>query len=118
MAGDIQSMAHKAREASFALAAASLETRNRALEAMARIIENGIDELLAVNAEDVAQATTEGLSAPLLNRLKLTRAKCDAMAAGLRSLAALPDPLGHVQYARELVPGLNLYRVLQETDRG
>lgn len=111
MAGDIQSMAQKAREASFALAAASLETRNRALEAMARNIENGIDELLAVNAEDVAQATAEGLSAPLLNRLKLTRAKCDAMAAGLRSLAALPDPLGHVQYARELVPGLNLYRV-------
>ena len=45
----------------------------------------------------------------LLSRLKLTRAKCAGMAEGLRSLAALPDPLGQVQYAKELSPGLDLY---------
>ena len=46
-----------------------------------------------------------------MSRLELTRAKCAGMAEGLRSLALLPDPLGKVQYARELSPGLNLYRV-------
>ena len=107
----IQSMARRAREASFSLAGASLEARNQALEAIAREIENHMDNLLAVNAADVEAATAEGLSAPLLSRLKLTRAKCAGMAEGLRSLALLPDPLGKVQYARELSPGLNLYRV-------
>lgn len=107
----IQSMARRAREASFSLAGASLEARNQALEAIAREIENHMDNLLAVNAADVEAATAEGLSAPLLSRLKLTRAKCAGMAEGLRSLALLPDPLGKVQYARELSPDLNLYRV-------
>ena len=63
--------------------------RNRALEAIAREIESHVDELLTVNAADVAAATAEGLRAPLLSRLKLTRAKCAGMAEGLRSLAAV-----------------------------
>ena len=53
-----------------------------------------MDNLLAVNAADVEAATAEGLSAPLLSRLKLTRAKCAGMAEGLRSLALLPDRWG------------------------
>ncbi|MCI6040549.1 MAG: glutamate-5-semialdehyde dehydrogenase, partial [Clostridiales bacterium] len=111
MPDTIQSVARRAREASFSLAAASLEARNRTLEVIAQEIENHVDELLAVNVADVEAATSDGLSAPLLNRLKLTRAKCAGMAEGLRSLAALSDPLGQVQYAKELAPGLDLYRV-------
>ena len=84
----IQSMARRAREASFSLAGASLEARNQALEAIAREIENHMDNLLAVNAADVEAATAEGLSAPLLSRLKLTRAKC----AGMAERAAVPGP--------------------------
>lgn len=111
MPDTIQSVARRAREASFSLAAASLEARKRTLEVIAQEIENHVDELLAVNVADVEAATSDGLSAPLLNRLKLTRAKCAGMAEGLRSLAALSDPLGQVQYAKELAPGLDLYRV-------
>lgn len=111
MADTVESIARRAREASFSLAGVSLEARNRALEAIAQEIENHVNELLAVNTADVEAATAEGLSAPLLSRLKLTPAKCAGMAKGLRSLAALPDPLGEVQYARELSPGLDLYRV-------
>ena len=110
MADTIESVARRAREASFSLAGVDLEVRNRALEAIAREIESHVDDLLTVNAADVEAATAEGLSAPLLSRLKLTRAKCAGMAEGLRSLAALPDPLGQVQYAKELSPGLDLYR--------
>lgn len=107
----IEIMAQKAREASFQLAAATLAQRNRALLAIAEEIKENQESLLAANRADVAQAETEGLSAPLLSRLKLTEAKCARMTEGLRSLASLPDPLGHVQYAKELSPGLDLYRV-------
>ena len=107
----IGEMAQNAREASVALAAASLEKRNQALLKMAENLEKGQDELLAVNALDVKAAEIEGLSTPLLSRLKLTKPKCARMAESLRALAALPDPLGRVQYAKELCPGMKLYRV-------
>ena len=110
MADTIESVARRAREASCSVAGVDLDVRNPALEAFAREIECHVDDLLTVNAVDVEAATAEGLSAPLLSRLKLSRAKCAGMAEGLRSLAALPDPLGQVQYAKELSPGLDLYR--------
>lgn len=111
MALSIVDMARGAREASLKLAAATLEERNQALMAIARAIENNQAAVLAANAEDVESATKEGLSTPLLSRLKLTPEKCARMAEGLRSLADLADPLGKVQYAKELSPGLDLYRV-------
>lgn len=107
----ILDMAKGARKAALKLASASLEERNAVLLAAAQKLEQHQRDILQANALDVAKATEEGLSAPLLSRLKLTDAKCARMAEGLRSLALLPDPLGHVQYAKELSPGLNLYRV-------
>lgn len=107
----ICTMAQQAREAALKLACASLEERNNALLAMAVKIEQQQQSILEANVLDVEQAAKEQLSAPLLSRLKMTPAKCAQMAEGLRSLALLPDPLGHVQYAKELTPGLNLYRV-------
>lgn len=107
----IQAMAQRARKASFQLAASTLEMRNAALNAVADRIRREREAILKVNEDDVENATREGLSAPLLSRLKLTESKCERMEEGLRSLAALPDPLGHVQYAKELSRGLELYRV-------
>ncbi len=107
----IHQMALDARKAALQLAGSSLETRNKALLAIAEHIEQYQEEILNANVIDVAEATKEGLSAPLLERLKLTKAKCRLMAEGLHALAGLPDPLGWVSYAKELSPGLNLYRV-------
>ncbi|MBE5801160.1 MAG: glutamate-5-semialdehyde dehydrogenase [Clostridiales bacterium] len=111
MENSVQMMAQAARKAARQLAAVSLDTRNAALLAIADGIAQNKAELIEVNALDVAQATEENLSAPLLSRLKLSDQKCERMIEGLRALALLPDPLGHVQYAKELSPGLNLYRV-------
>lgn len=111
MEKSIRAMAQAARAAALKLAASSLEQRNAVLEAVAIKLESNLQRILETNAIDVEKATAEGLSAPLLSRLKLTECKCKQMAEGLRSLAALPDPLGHVQYAKELSPGLDLYRV-------
>lgn len=107
----IRSMASEARKAALQLASASIDMRNKALLAIAEKIESHQELLLEANRGDVEAATREGLSTPLLNRLKLNLAKCADMADGLRALALLPDPLGHVQYAKELSEGLNLYRV-------
>ena len=107
----IRTMAAKARDAALKLAAASLEMRNSALLAIAEEIETRLAMILEENRKDIEAAQAEGLSAPLLGRLKLTESKCAGMIDGLRSLAKLPDPLGHVQYAKELAEGLNLYRV-------
>lgn len=111
MTNDIRSMAEGARKAALQLASSALEQRNSALLAIAEEIEENKEEILSANKVDVDAASQEGLSAPLLSRLKLTDEKCFRMAEGLRSLAKLPDPLGHVQYAKELSPELKLYRV-------
>ncbi len=107
----ILDMAKNARNAAQQLASATLEMRNNVLLVLADKLEQHQKSILEANALDVAKAEAEGLSAPLLSRLKLTTTKCARMVEGLRSLAELPDPLGHVQYARELCNGLNLYRV-------
>jgi len=107
----ILDMAKNARSAALQLASATLVERNAVLLALADKLEKNQTKILSANEQDVAKASEEGLSAPLLSRLKLTETKCARMAEGLRSLALLPDPLGHVQYAKELTPGLNLYRV-------
>ena len=111
MNNDIRSMAESARKAALQLASATFEQRNSALLAIAEKIEQNKNEILCANKVDVDVASKEGLSAPLLSRLKLTDEKCSRMAEGLRSLVKLPDPLGHVQYAKELSPDLKLYRV-------
>ncbi len=108
---NILEMAVSAREAALALASASLESRNAVLLKTAEKLEEYKEKIMEANALDVAQAQQEGLSAPLLSRLKVNDQKVARMAEGLRSLAELPDPLGHVQYAKELSPGLDLYRV-------
>ena len=107
----IRVMADNARKAARKLAATDINVRNGALLAIAKKLEENQQRVLEANAEDVKLAEKEGLSAPLLSRLKVTEAKLARMTEGLRSLVQLPDPLGHVQYARELTPGMQLYRV-------
>jgi glutamate-5-semialdehyde dehydrogenase len=89
--------------------------RNAALEAMAKALEGASAELLAANAEDVRLADFgaegEGLAPATLARLKLDAAKLAEMVEQVRSVAALPDPLGRVLDAIELDEALNLSKV-------
>ena len=111
MPQSVTDMALEARQAALLLACAGETARNKALLAIAQGIDDHLDSILEANRQDVQQATEEGLSAPLLSRLKLTREKCARMSQGLVALRWLPDPLGKVDYAKELSPGLNLFRV-------
>ena len=104
-------MAFASREAALTLAAADIDLRNRALLAMAKVLNARKDEIFTVNEADVAEATADGLAAPLLKRLAFREEKLAAVTEGLEALAALPDPIGQTTYARELTDGLKLYRV-------
>jgi len=104
-------MAFASREAALTLAAADIDLRNRALLAMAKVLNARKDEIFTANEADVAKATADGLATPLLKRLAFREEKLAAVTEGLEALAALPDPIGQTTYARELTEGLKLYRV-------
>ena len=83
-----------AKRASRILALADTETKNRALFAIAEILEARQDEWLAANREDMEAARADGMRQSLLDRLALTPKRIVGIAAGVREAAALPDPVG------------------------
>ena len=85
-----------ARKAAAALARAKPAARDAALEGAASLLRQRADLVLQANAEDVAAAEDRGLSAAMLDRLRLDQGRVEAMAAGLEAIRALPDPLGRV----------------------
>ncbi len=99
------------RHAAMALGRLDDAARRRAVLAMADALAAGADAIVAANAEDLAAAERDGLSAPLVARLRLDRAKLEAAIAGVRQVAALPDPLGRRQLHTELDQGLVLERI-------
>ncbi|MFN9620559.1 MAG: glutamate-5-semialdehyde dehydrogenase [Synechococcaceae cyanobacterium] len=99
------------RRAAMALGRLDDGERRRAVQAMADALEASADAIVAANAEDLAAAARDGLSAPLVARLKLDRSKLAAALDGVRQVAALDDPLGRRQLHTELDTGLVLERL-------
>ena len=95
-------VALQVKAASRRVAVLSEAERNTALLAMAEAVEAAHDELLAANARDTEAAAGLSLSAATVSRLRLDEQKLREMAEGIRSVAALPDPLGRVLEATEL----------------
>jgi glutamate-5-semialdehyde dehydrogenase len=99
------------RRAAMALGRLGDGERRRAVLAMADALEASAEAIVAANGEDLAAADRDGLSAPLIARLRLDAAKLTAAIAGVRQVANLPDPLGQRQLHTELDEGLVLERV-------
>src|SRR6478752_3176391 len=83
-----------AKKAARQLATASTEAKNAALEATARLLEERSAEILEANAGDLADERAAGLTEALRDRLRLTPERVAGMAAGVRVVAALGDPVG------------------------
>ena len=95
MTGDaMRVLGERAKVAAHALALARGDTKDQALAAAADVLEARGDEVLAANAIDVARAQAAGTSETVIDRLRLSAARVAAMAGGLRSVAALADPVG------------------------
>ncbi len=99
------------RRGAMALAQQSDGERQAAVQAMADALERNRDAILLANQDDLATAAREGLAPALVARLKLDAPKLEAAIAGVRDVAALPDPLGRRQLHTELDEGLVLERL-------
>lgn len=108
---DIQQMTQTARRAAGRMAVLSSADKNRALQAIGAALLAGAESIEAANAVDLKRSEAEGLAPPLLKRLKFDRTKIKAVAAGIDSLAGLPDPVGRTLLTTCLDDGLDLYRV-------
>ena len=100
-----------AKRAARALASASTAAKNAALEATARLLEERSGEILEANAADLADERAAGLSEALRDRLALSAERVAAMAAGVRVVAALDDPVGEELERKTLASGLDLRKV-------
>jgi glutamate-5-semialdehyde dehydrogenase len=108
---EIRAMGVLARHAADVLAHADPARKTDALRRAAAEVRGARAELLAANAEDVAEAEQSALSHALLDRLRLSEGAIEAMAGGLEAVAALPDPIG-TELARWSRPnGLDIARV-------
>ncbi|WNK19145.1 glutamate-5-semialdehyde dehydrogenase [Halomonas piscis] len=104
----MQAVGSAAREAAQGLRRADSGHKNGALEAMAERLDKAREAVLAANADDMQRGRDAGLDAALLDRLELTEARIDAMIAGLRQVAALPDPVGEVDGLRARPSGIQV----------
>jgi glutamate-5-semialdehyde dehydrogenase len=104
-------LARQAKAASRLLAGLSTVEKNEALLAMADALEREAVALKEANARDLETGRQLGLSAAMLDRLRLDDKRIAAMARGLREVAALPDPVGRVLDDRTRPNGLRLQKV-------
>jgi len=111
LAATMAEIGRRAREAAAALALAPAGARARALQAAAAAVRARAAEILAANAEDVAEAKRAGIGAALVDRLALDPARLEAVARGLEDIAALPDSIGRVLADWTRPNGLRISRV-------
>jgi glutamate-5-semialdehyde dehydrogenase len=107
----VRAAATRARAAAVDLAPMSRGKKDAALLAMADALAGATDEVLRANADDVAAAREAGTPEALVDRLALSGERLDAMAAGLREVAALPDPVGEVVRGYTRPNGLEIRQV-------
>ncbi len=101
----------RAKAASRVLATASTDAKNAALEVCAVLLHERRNEVLAANQADLDAAAGNGVAGSPLDRLRLTDTRIDAMADGLRGVAALADPVGEVLDGSRRPNGLVIERV-------
>src|SRR5215468_11072807 len=114
--GDISSVMReiglRAHAASRVLALAPAEQKNRALAGMAAAVREQASAILSANAEDVAEAKAAGVVAgAFLDRLSLDPTRVEAIAAGIKAVGALKDPVGVVTESWTRPNGMRIERV-------
>ena len=92
----MQGLGLQARAAGREISRTESGKKNGALLEIAKIIESSQEHLMAENQKDLAAGKLNGLDAASLDRLELTAVGIQAMVAGLKQVAALPDPVGEI----------------------
>ena len=111
LATTIREQAQLARTAAAKLANMSAPAKNKILLAMADALLDFGKHILEENQRDIHAGRKNGMSTAMLDRLLLTENRLEAMAVGLRQVAALSDPIGEVLSGRRLPNGLDIRKV-------
>jgi glutamate-5-semialdehyde dehydrogenase len=107
----VAELGRRAKAASRVLATASTAAKDAALLAAADLLIERTDDLIAANADDVERERGAGVGATVIDRLRLTPARIDGMAGGLRQVAALADPVGEITEGWARPNGLRIHKV-------
>ena len=105
---ELEEKGEAARAASKKLAFLPTEVKNKALLNVAEALVGEQDEILAANKIDYEEAKSSGMSEAMLDRLMLSPSRLEAMAQDVKTVAALPDPVGEVIEMRTLPNGLQI----------
>ena len=108
---DIKTMALQCRDAATAIASLPTEAKNTLLRAMADALLADEAVILAANARDIEAAAAKGIGSAMLDRLRLDTARVQGIAAAVREVAELPDPVGQVTRAYDRPNGIHVERV-------
>jgi glutamate-5-semialdehyde dehydrogenase len=107
----VAQLGHRARMAAVQLARASTPRKSEAVMAAAAALRDASAVILAANAKDLAEGEVKGLTGAMLDRLRLTPERIEAMAKGLETVAYLRDPVGMVIDESIRPNGLKLTRL-------
>lgn len=108
---EILEMGKRAKKAARMLITASTEEKNSALLKMAESLRAEKEAILEANRKDVAAAQERGTQESLIDRLRLSEARIEAMAADMEKVAALPDPVGETLETIDRPNGLTIEKV-------
>ena len=103
-----QSLGLQAKAASALMARAQTATKNIALQKLAALLRANVEPLQAENAKDIDRAMAAGLSAPMVDRLKLTSKVIETCALGCEQLAAMPDVIGEIIGMKQQPSGIRV----------
>lgn len=98
----------QAKMASALMASASAATKNKALKGLARLLRENVEPLQADNARDLERAVANGLSAPMVDRLRLTPKVLETCAQGCEQLAAMADVIGEIIGMKQMPSGIRV----------
>jgi len=107
----IEDFGQRARTASRELASCNTEAKNRALEAMADAVRDRAATILEANAKDITAAEANALTGAMIDRLRLDAKRLAGIERDIRSVAALPDPVGAIISQWERPNGLQISKV-------
>ncbi len=105
---NLETLGNQAVDAKYVLQTLTTEQKNKALEVVAEALKNNKEKLLSANAVDISNGEANGMHPGLVDRLRLTDARIDAMAEGLLQIVELPDPIGECMESFERPNGLHI----------
>ena len=104
----MQTLGQQAKVASALMAKASTASKNKALKRLAALLRENTDALQIDNAKDLVRAEAAGLSAPMVDRLRLTPKVLETCAEGCEQLAAMPDVIGEILGMKQQPSGIRV----------